>query len=218
MTANRLQDRPNYYQYARENIRCECPLCFCPYRDKKMYSFVYICEKKKIIFYNVPKCASTTIRKTIFSGNSELSLRVPKKSLEEYFKFTFVRNPWDRMVSNWRSFTTQPCRVKQLLSMSDKNLSKFEDFVDFTLEAKNHHWQPQVLFLPHQVDFIGKVETFEQDFLKLCEILDENPKKNVRSNVTRHAEYSSYYTPLSRDIVSGIYQDDIQTFGYKFGT
>jgi hypothetical protein len=54
--------RSFYYSYARKHILCECPLCLCPGRHAKNYSFVYVRNNMGIIYYDIPKCASSSIR------------------------------------------------------------------------------------------------------------------------------------------------------------
>lgn len=182
------------------------------------YSFVYVCEKRSFIYYDIPKCASSTIRKEVFDSNNECSLHNPDRALSEYFKFTFVRNPWARMVSNWKMFTNQPYRIRQLKSMTTRDLSDFEDFVHFASETKNHHWQPQVLYLPDDLDFIGRVETFDTDFKKLLTTIGEPPRQVSKSNVTSKGKYWGYYTPALADFVAEMYAEDIKRFGYTFGS
>ena len=90
-------DPPKYYNYAQENIHCECPRCFCPGAGGKQYSFVYVNEKSNFIFYDVPKAASSFIRKKLIDSDketqSQMSLIDPQNDLNQYFKFAFVRNP-----------------------------------------------------------------------------------------------------------------------------
>lgn len=206
----------HYYKYARKNIECQCSLCKCPYQGNMNYSFVYICEERKVIYYDVPKCASTTIRKEIFNNNNELSLANPCLELNRYFKFSFVRNPWDRMVSNWKMFTNKPYRIKQLKSMTDDDLSKFGNFIRFAAEIKNHHWQPQSLFLPDKLDYVGKVESFDKDFNYVLTMIGEKAKKTKKLNATTRDSYWNYYTPELKSIVAEMYAEDIKRFGYSY--
>ena len=185
----------HYYKYARKNIECQCPLCKCPSQGAMKYSFVYICEERKIIYYDIPKCASTTIREEIFNNNNKLSMSNPSLELNKYFKFSFVRNPWDRMVSNWKMFTNKPYRIKQLKSMTSKDVSKFKNFIRFARERKNHHWQPQYLFLPDKLDYLGKVENFREDFSYVLSMIGENPREVKKHNTTKRDSYWNYYTP-----------------------
>jgi hypothetical protein len=213
-----LLDRfsPDNYLHAKAYISCECPTCQCPARSACRYSFVYIDEGKRLMYFDVPKSASTTIRKAFFDNKLSASMTNPQTKRGDYFKFAFVRNPWDRMVSNWKMFTTQPPRIDQLKSMTDADLSNFGDFVDFAIRKSNHHWQPQALYVPEDIDFLGKIETFGEDMGKLLELTHQPPLELGRHNSTERKKYQDYYTPELVDVVGAFYQDDIKRFDYQF--
>jgi len=207
---------PFYYNYAKENIKCDCSLCGCPGINNYEYSFVYICEKRKFIYYDIPKCASTTLRYLLFQNNNSYSMRDPRMDLDSYFKFAFVRNPWDRMVSNWKMFTSKKFPLKQLHTMTNRDLSRFEDFVNFSVNNHNHHWQPQVLFLPDNLDYIGRVETFEADYKYICNNIGIRAESIEQMNKTDRKSYWNYYNKSTLDLVSKFYSKDIERFGYNF--
>ncbi|NWK56809.1 sulfotransferase family 2 domain-containing protein [Verrucomicrobiaceae bacterium N1E253] len=207
---------PHYYQYAKERIACDCSKCKCPAQSACSYSFVYIDERSKLMYFDVPKAASTTIRKAFFKNKAMASLRNPRKELDQYYKFTFVRNPWDRMVSNWKMFTTQPSRMKQLEVMTNADLSDFESFVSFAIDCPNHHWQPQALFTPEPLDFVGKLESFDEDMNRLLSHLGRTPLALGKQNSTRRKGYRDYYSPTLVEVVADYYRRDIESFGYEF--
>lgn len=214
-------------------IKCNTVGCHCMYANPDKppnYSFRYINNEKNYIYYSIPKSASTFIRSRLFPDSYGLgpeTLRQPcKHSIEstkffdrKYFSFTFVRNPWSRMVSNWAYFKSTKLRVRQLeLSgylFSDYN--SFKDFVKLTLSFDNHHWQPQHLFLDCDLDYIGKVENFNEDWFHICEKLYYHnlPPKKIRAS--NHKHYTEYYDEETKRIVAEKYAKDIEYFGYKFG-
>ncbi|MBT7067813.1 MAG: sulfotransferase family 2 domain-containing protein [Verrucomicrobia bacterium] len=171
----------------------------------------------KLMYFDVPKAASTTIRRALFQNKSSASLRNPKKELASYLKFTFVRNPWDRMVSNWKMFTTQPRRIAQLRTMTNEDLTEFDHFVEFAVSKGNHHWQPQVLFTPDKLDFTGKVEHFDRDMNRLLRAMGREPLELEKRNTTNRNHYHDYYnSPSTIDQVAKLYRDDIERFDYQF--
>lgn len=169
------------------------------------------------IYYDVPKCASSTIRQTLFGGDNRYSLRNPKHKLSEYFKFTFIRNPWDRMVSNWLMFHQQSFRVRQLRSMTDEDLTEFGRFVEFARRHPNHHWMPQSLFLPGPLDFVGRLEEFDEAFDYVCDRIGVDGARAETVNATaRKGDYREAYTPELIDVVKRFYREDVDRFGYAF--
>lgn len=211
-------------------IPCETVTCFCPSArgDKDLcYSFRYIDNNKNFIYYDIPKCASTTIRNLLFpdawkgSGDNPCrhSLLEPIIPNKKYFSFTFVRNPWSRMVSNWSHFCSKPL-IRKKLEDSDVDMNccrSFKDFVYMTLKFNNHHWQPQHLYIPKSgCDFIGKTENFNEDFNRVCEAL-QIPSQNLsRQNTSDHKHYTEYYDDETREIVAQKYAKDVDLFGYEF--
>ena len=212
------------FRYAVSNIPCECRKCGCPAAKRRhgSYSFTYVNEGEKFIYYDVPKAASTTIRKTFFNNDNSLSLIDPTQELGQYFTFSFVRNPWDRIVSNWKMFTTQKARIVQLSAMTgdDTNLlsslNEFPNFVSFAFEHPNHHWAPQVLYFPGKIDFIGRLENFTIDFRSVAEQIGYKFDVIPHENRTKPAAFQNYFTDDLRKSVARKYAEDIDRFDYTF--
>lgn len=219
--------------HVNPKIKCNTIGCHCMYANPNKplnYSFRYINNEKNYIYYSVPKSASSFVRSRLFPNSYGLgpktSLQPCKYSIESnkfldktYFSFTFVRNPWSRMVSNWTYFKSNKLRIRQM-KLSGYNLSEynsFRDFIELTLSFNNHHWQPQYLFLEDNLDYIGKVENFNQDWCHICQKLDYNNLPPKKVNTTNHKHYTEYYDDTTKEIVAEKYARDIDLFGYKFG-
>lgn len=74
---------------------------------------------------------------SLFGNLGEVHLRIPhyqlifsRREFEEYYKFTFVRNPWDRLVSA-SLFLKKGGAHKGDKAWAEKNLSRFPDFHSF---------------------------------------------------------------------------------------
>jgi hypothetical protein len=144
---------------------------------------------------------------------------VNKEFFENSFKFCFVRNPWDRLVS---------------LFFYRKLNKEYKDFQEFCLDFQDRKIEPIGLYnsrLNSQfndqiswlmdgrgrllVDFIGRFERLEEDFSKICRILrvrNSLPHRN-RSN---HSGYRKYYNKTSAEIIRKKYIRDVEFFGYDF--
>lgn len=219
--------------FLNRNIKCDTVGCHCMYANPNKeikYSFRYLDNDRDLIYYSVPKSASSFVRSRLFPGSYGLgpktlnqpckySIKSTKFLYKKYFSFTFVRNPWSRMVSNWAYFTSSKFRIHQM-NLSGYDMSKyynFKDFLIFSTFFNNHHWQPQHLFLDSNLDYIGKVENFNQDWFNIFEKLNLNPIPPKKVNTTNHKHYTEYYDDESRDIVARKYAKDIEYFGYQFG-
>jgi len=129
------------------------------------------------------------------------------------FKFAFVRNPWDRLVSRY----AQLLRTEKSPRYQAKAEKGFEAYLEWEIRRNKSHQHPYVCGADGKliVDFIGYFERLDEDFSKVCQRLqfdDTLPK----SNISKHDSYQSYYTPATRAMVAEHCRRDIELFGYDF--
>ena len=120
-------------------------------------------------------------------------------------------------------WTQHPFRINQIRSYNTDLANRiaqlsFKEFVRFTTQYDydNHHWNPQVCFIPTEADFIGKFENLQQDFDLLLDKLGIPQQKLPHINKTKHRHYTEYYDDETREIVTKKYIQDIERFGYEF--
>ena len=137
-----------------------------------------------------------------------------KKEYDEYFKFTFVRNPYDWQVSLYH-FMKQDSAHDQHYLVKDMN---FDDYIYWRC---NHEYELQKDFVVDEngnliVDFVGKFENLSQDFKIISKKLDLGlmlSEKKFKSS--KHNHYSTYYTKKLKSAVDKVFHDDFEFFEYK---
>jgi|GEM_PF-1047055 hypothetical protein len=192
------------------------------YPSDKQYN-LSISEDKKFVWYRVGKVGTRTILDVFNQANVALSaehpydIYYPVNVYKEYFKFAFVRNPWDRLVSHWQNKV-----VDRNLYASNIELLNFENYIGFVssninLEYGNGHLRLQCKLIDlNHIDFLGRFETFEEDLEEVMDIIGIEgiiKKKNVSK---RKKDYREYYTASTKDKVAELYKRDISIFKYEF--
>ena len=141
--------------------------------------------------------------------------------LREYFKFTWIRNPWDRMVS---AFSNKDQNLLEMARNQGIELAgaTFDEFVAMTRTIRHSHLMPMSHYLqPGElgmgVDFIGRFENFATDFEKLCSLIGASaPLAHENRSRPTHDHYRKYYSDWSRTEIAKRYESDVGLFGYHF--
>jgi hypothetical protein len=222
-----------------------------------------VLPEQRIIYISVPKAASSRIKMSLsgFLGRdvntSEAANNRKQSGLKaphhvglsvfyrlakdpETLKFSFVRNPYARLVSCWadkfrdRALVAgdpfvdlylawqgsadrrHPVGAGEALSFAD-----FARFAAATSGGLNAHWQVQqeIVEVPGiAVDFVGKVESFDRDFQRVYEHVGSAPAMGGGSHApvrpTSHRAWHDYYTPELAESVYRAYERDFDRFGY----
>lgn len=133
---------------------------------------------------------------------------------ETFFKFAFVRNPFDRFVS-YCAFMT---RDNGQFERDPKAVMRH------ILEAPPlHHilFQPQHLLVTDPdgkllVDHIGRVEEMQRSYDEICERIGIPTAPLEKVNSSQRKDYREYYDQPLIDGVAKLYSRDLELFGYQF--
>ena len=192
-------------------------------------------KRLKCIFIHIPKTAGTSILKALGKNNggrNHLSWYVyytaRQNYFERFFKFAFVRNPWDRAYSSYK-YLRNGGNKQGDIELSNL-LSQFDSFDDFVIRGlEKGHFRSHLLFLPQSnfiagpngklmIDFVGRFENIEADFNIIAKKLGLKPilpKENVTISKTKCYKHA-YNNSKSINIINEIYKEDIINFDYIF--
>lgn len=166
---------------------------------------------------------------------------VSNEQFDTYFKFGFVRNPWDRLVSTYKHF-----KLNHVYDFKTFLMKKFMNGI-----YRKHYWFvcPQSEYLCDDngelvVDYVGRFERLQDDFADVCDKINvpysplphinkagspmnysNHPKLVLyyifwliygKYHIPTYSSYNQYYDNESKEFVEEIYGSDIRIFGYHF--
>jgi hypothetical protein len=133
------------------------------------------------------------------------------------FKFCFSRNPYDRAISLYTY-------LKAATGVQTVFLDFWRDIRDNGLEPiglyngrNNSHCNAQVRWIENlDIDFVGRHETLDEDFVRLTSELDLPRAELGRLNISRRKPLGEYFCRESKQIIEDLYAEDFERFGYEY--
>lgn len=190
----------------------------------------YPFDEYETIFIHIPKTGGLAVCSGLFGSQigghrtlRQYELIYDKSKFDRYFKFCFVRNPWERLASAYFFLKKGGINNKDK-KWFDKYISHFQTFPEFikgwvTSENVRQcvHFRQQIQFIesaPSQiaVDFVGRFENLVEDYEFVRKQLGIGVPLPIM-NVNPHPKSS--YDSESAEIVSDVFRDDILAFGYE---
>jgi hypothetical protein len=191
-------------------------------------------EQLRTIFVHVPKTAGVSVSNSLFGSQAGshtpifiyLSLYGHRR-FDEMYKFTFVRNPWNRLISAFNYLKSGGMHSMDA-TWARNNLSEFSDVNEFVerrladQEIRNWiHFRDQSYFLldPRNgkigVDFVGRYENLQADFKRVCQHISVNAElQKMNMTITGSARYKEILSTKSIKIIAKIYSRDLDILGY----
>lgn len=213
----------------------------------------FVEHSKRIAYLPIAKVGTSSIKASIYKMTvqdyniihgelefvEDISLKLPiwvkahdKNKYNEYYKFTFVRNPFNRLVS---CYENKYHSDKKRIGVSMKFLyfqtyllgylkedNGFKEFVKkmakIPLKFADPHFIPQSYYILDKngacrVDYVGKFENFEHDWAWLMEKYSFAPLSHY--NKTDKVNWMDYYDRKTAELVYMYYEKDIKSFGYE---
>lgn len=202
-----------------------------------------ICYNRNFIFIHIPKNAGSSIevalgvhkkenmveaKDSIIEDGVSYSLQhltcrqlvnheLTKPYFNTYFKFAFVRNPYQRVLSEYFWLG------QKNIDKNKKTPENFSSWIDtyYGIIDKDHKLtQYQYLYDEENnlmVDFLGRVENFNADFEKLTKKFGRIIKP-IQYNATRQkkdVDHNLYLNNLNKEKIYNLFKIDFDTFGYE---
>lgn len=191
---------------------------------------------KRLAFIHIPKAAGSSIERyftdlgwkmTFYLPCSDPNLpseqhftytvlreRVP--DLDDIPSFCVVRDPFQRMVSEWR--WQRDIMKNTMLSFSD-----FVRRVDMSLRSSrtywDNHWRPQSDFVSDEIDSVIRMESLKKEFEAFLDMQGLDPSIKLpminRTRKTARTRLRIKATPEAIERLVRIYRDDFEQFGYS---
>ncbi len=134
---------------------------------------------------------------------------------DTYFKFGFVRNPYDRFVStcfflqrknpDFASSATQFMKSALTRTQFRERILVKPQFLQLTDDAGS---------IP--LDYVGRYENLQQSYDEICRHLNLRTTQLGHNNTSQHANFADYYDGELEQLVTDFYINDLQTFAYEF--
>ena len=224
-------------------------------KDRYYFHGNILLKDYKIIYFPVAKVACSSIKKVfadlldlkydlddIDDSVHELNFPFVKirdissKRYDGYLKFAFVRNPWDRLFSCYKSKILQDpdYYIRGFTQGVFDGFLKYGDkfyagmsFCDFVFSIRkipdkdaDEHFRSQYVTLYDRngtrlTNFIGKFEKIDKDFSHVANWLHQEIKL-PRLMQSDNRLYTESYTSKLIKIVAERYKEDIELFGYSY--
>jgi hypothetical protein len=133
---------------------------------------------------------------------------------KRFFKFAFVRNPFDRFISYCAFMTRDSGRFEADPKAVMRNILE---------KPPLHHilFQPQHLLVTDAdgtllADYIGRVEEMQRSYDEICERIGIPTATLEKVNTSRRRNYRDYYDQPLIDGVAKLYDRDLMLFDYQF--
>ncbi|ANO34933.1 hypothetical protein A6E01_17265 [Vibrio breoganii] len=192
-----------------------------------IYSYSF--DLNRSIFIHVPKTAGTSICHSLYGNiswpwhfNARQCRLIDKKAFDSYLKFTFVRDPFERLVSTYNYAQTH---AKNNPNSSINFILSYNNFDEFVLDWVNkkninthYFFNTQLSYITDEkgiiiIDKVFRFESINHDFKLLSEMVDIKSELKER-NISKHT-IAKKFTQEAIDRVYEVYLDDYDAFGYE---
>jgi chondroitin 4-sulfotransferase 11 len=185
-------------------------------------------EKTDFEMIHIPRTAGSSI-KSLLGHYGRPHQRASKLRYGTKFMFTWVRNPWDRILSLWlypsnnsdrvirdkfTDFNEWCCSIHEF-RIKETQAGRFRNHLGRYLTAA---YQPYHWWVDARVNFIGRYENLYEDVEKLGNELklDLDLSTMPHMGQSERGPYQDYYDNCAKDAIYKLYEKDIKKYRYEF--
>lgn len=188
-------------------------------------------RRRSYIFIHINKTGGTSVVNVVGAPSKkykrhltvkEIIDMVGQENFRKAYRFSIVRNPWDKVVShyNYRTRTNQTKMKEDPIPFIDWVICTYGDAKDGFYYDNPKMFQPQVEWLRDYngniaVDSIIKFERLSEGFQEIAKIIGVNGNL-PHLNKSSRGNYRNYYDRETINIVYNWFHDDVELFRYKF--
>lgn len=184
-------------------------------------------HERKLIFIHITRTGGTSVETALIGqdwwnidqASKHISASQARRLYGEdawtsYYKFSIVRNPWDRLASMWATGWWYGSRT----AFNGVKPSSFSDFIR-RLEPHPHEEYRalrycDIIDLP--LDRVLRFETLQDDFTALARDRGLGDLELPHIERRDRLPYQEFYTAEAEELVRQMFARDIETYGYTF--
>ncbi len=146
--------------------------------------------------------------------------RIPEEIWKGYYKFTVVRNPWEKIISGWfyyKKHYKENCPLDEYLSFCEKRISKNVRGTGICPYNIFNYTDPKTGEI--LVDEIIRYENLNDEFIQILEEIGINSKKGLSVHAKkgyRKKDYKDFYSKEQKEYVATLFKKEIELLGYSF--
>lgn len=153
---------------------------------------------------------------------SDYQRSIPSSIYGRLFKFSIIRNPWDRAISHFFSphrgnvewnrseflnFLPEVLPLRSYITSKKRGFARVRHFFQASFSTTK---------LDAEIDFLLRFEHLNEDFQAACHALNIPKQELVQRNASRREHYSKYYDTELIEIIRSKFSDEIDFGNYTF--